>query len=376
MAIGDRGIALRQLNTLFSVGAIGGLTDAQLLERFTCYRDETAFQALVERHGPMVLRVCRQLVLRDAAGRRRCLSGNVFSPGADGPARPGCRGIIGALAFSGGRSYRRSRPVGVRVRRRRYELRAAEMVARPPHEGERDDLVRVVHEEVGHLPERYRKAVVLCLLEGLTPAQAAQHLNCPVGTVHSRLARGREQLHGRLSRRGLAAPAGILAVGCARTGASAAVPAALAGSTIRAALRLAVVQVSAGAVRTSVAALTGMMLRTMLMAKIRLTMATLLLVVGVVAVGAAVLARQGPGDRKPREAPQVKEAGPVNDFAPQRAELVNPADADAAKAPTATEALKTAKAGYRGESLGRQGDRPDREVPSHRQGDEGWHRAF
>src|SRR5271170_7369732 len=67
MAIGDRGVALRQLNTLFTVGVIGGLTDAQLLERFTSQREEAAelaFRALVERHGPMVLRVCRA-VLRD-----------------------------------------------------------------------------------------------------------------------------------------------------------------------------------------------------------------------------------------------------------------------------------------------------------------------
>ena len=62
MAIGDRGITLRHLNALFSVGRIGGLTDAQLLERFTSRQDETAmlaFRALVERHGPMVLRACR-----------------------------------------------------------------------------------------------------------------------------------------------------------------------------------------------------------------------------------------------------------------------------------------------------------------------------
>ena len=52
MTIGDRGIVLRHLNTLFSVGMIGELTDAQLLERFTSHRDETAelaFAALVER---------------------------------------------------------------------------------------------------------------------------------------------------------------------------------------------------------------------------------------------------------------------------------------------------------------------------------------
>ncbi len=61
--------ALRQIHRLFSIGTIGGLTDGELLERFTsCDHDhevaELAFAALVERHGPMVLRVC-QSVLHD-----------------------------------------------------------------------------------------------------------------------------------------------------------------------------------------------------------------------------------------------------------------------------------------------------------------------
>ncbi len=79
------------------------------------------------------------------------------------------------------------------------------------------------------------------------------------------------------------------------------------------------------------------------MAKIRVTMATLLLVVGVVAVVGVVLARQGPGDQKLREAPQVNGAGPVNNFAPQRAESGKPAAAEATKAPTASKALELAK---------------------------------
>ena len=65
--MGQNGAGLRHLQTLCSVGTVGGLTDGQLLERFTARSDEVAelaFAALVERHGPMVLRVCRS-VLRD-----------------------------------------------------------------------------------------------------------------------------------------------------------------------------------------------------------------------------------------------------------------------------------------------------------------------
>jgi hypothetical protein len=64
MAIETLGAALRQINRLFADGAVTGLSDAQLLERFVGRRDATSFEALVARHGPMVLSVCRS-VLRD-----------------------------------------------------------------------------------------------------------------------------------------------------------------------------------------------------------------------------------------------------------------------------------------------------------------------
>ena len=62
MAIGKDGAVLRQLRMLFNVGTVRDLTDGQLLERFATDRGEAAelaFAVLVERHGPMVLRVCR-----------------------------------------------------------------------------------------------------------------------------------------------------------------------------------------------------------------------------------------------------------------------------------------------------------------------------
>ena len=58
------GAVLRQIDRLFGVGTVAGLSDAQLLARFRTQRDEAAFVALVARHGPMVLAVCRG-VLRD-----------------------------------------------------------------------------------------------------------------------------------------------------------------------------------------------------------------------------------------------------------------------------------------------------------------------
>ena len=88
---------LREVRTLFGVGAVAGLSDAQLLERFRtrsaaadeAARDaEAAFEALVARHGPMVLGVCRR-ALADPAGGRRRLPGHVPRAGAPGGRGPG-----------------------------------------------------------------------------------------------------------------------------------------------------------------------------------------------------------------------------------------------------------------------------------------------
>jgi DNA-directed RNA polymerase specialized sigma24 family protein len=67
MSKGQHDVVSRYVHTLFNAGTVAGLTDQQLLERFRARSGEAAelaFAALVERHGPMVLRVCRS-VLRD-----------------------------------------------------------------------------------------------------------------------------------------------------------------------------------------------------------------------------------------------------------------------------------------------------------------------
>ena len=122
------------------------------------------------------------------------------------------------------------------------------------------------------LPERYRAAIVLCCLEGLTQQQAARQLGWPIGTVQSRLARGRERLRHRLIRRGLAPTVIIAALASHTRAVSAAIPPALADSTIRGATQLATASASvamSGFFSASVAALTEGVLRTMILTKLK-----------------------------------------------------------------------------------------------------------
>ena len=183
-------------------GAVGSLTDAQLLDRFADAGRRgvgAAFAAMVERHGPMVLRVCRRAsATRTTAHDAFQATFLVLATGRS--IRDASRSGAGSTASRAGSpaSRGRPRPAGVP---RAAGGRAEGAVDRRTR---RSTTRAALHEEFGRLPERYRAAVVLCYLDGLTHEEAADRLGWPVGTVKSRLARGRAALRDRLARRGLA----------------------------------------------------------------------------------------------------------------------------------------------------------------------------
>src|SRR5262249_54208020 len=111
------------------------------------------------------------------------------------------------------------------ARRSEHERRVAAMSrAESPWGGLEGELRSVLDEEMQYLPEKYRLPLVLCYLEGKTNEQAARQLGWPAGSISYRLARGRELLRKRLSRRGLLFAAGTFALLLTRTTVSAAVP--------------------------------------------------------------------------------------------------------------------------------------------------------
>jgi RNA polymerase sigma factor (sigma-70 family) len=215
--------------------AIGAPDDERLLDDVLGddpEASEEAFRALVSRHGPMVLRVCRQVLGQEQDAE------DVFQATFLVLAR-GASSIRNRRAL-GGWLHEIARRLAVRVkagsaRRRAMEMEAAEMSAGEYRsEGGWADLRPVIHEEVDRLPEVYRDAVVLCYLEGRTNEEAAALLRWPVGTVKGRLSRARALLRSRLGRRGVA----LAGLWMARISPEAAiaevVPADLSGTTVRA----------------------------------------------------------------------------------------------------------------------------------------------
>ena len=195
--------------------------------------------------------------------------------------------------------------------------------------------VRVLHEEVCRLPERYRAVIVLCCLEGLTQEQAARQLGWPIGTVQSRLSRGRERLRGPLIRRGLAPGVVIPLLASPPSGVSPAIPPALVECTIRGATQLAITGGSAamsGLFPGSVAALTEGVLRTMILTKLKIA-AFGLLSTCILVTGAGILAGQEPA---------AKPAGPRPPGAAKAGETVIPDQVSGTTAPDegSEEALK------------------------------------
>ena len=163
---GERlGTALRQIGQLFAEGVLSGLSDAQLLDRFVEHRDQSAFEALVARHGPMVLSVCRG-ILRDPNDAEDAFQAAflvMVKKAKTVRARHSLRGWLYQVA------HRIAIQANIAAgRRRAHEREAGQMASTTTSTGLTlaDALLPALHEEIARLPEKFRLAVVLCDLDG------------------------------------------------------------------------------------------------------------------------------------------------------------------------------------------------------------------
>lgn len=244
------------------------LTDGELLEHYLASRDESAFEALVRRHGPMVLAVCRRVAdnAQDAEDAFQATFLVFVRKAAS--IRP--RQMVGNWLY--GVAYRAGMKVRSVTTRHRTRERQMDMLPEPVtmESGLWDDLLPMLDQELDALPEKYRLPIVLCDLEGKTRKEAARTLDWPEGTVAGRLAQARTMLAKRLMKHGLPVSGGVLAALFARNAAAASLPSTLASAIITALGAPSIGSATATCVISGkVAAVADGVLKTMLIAKLK-----------------------------------------------------------------------------------------------------------
>jgi RNA polymerase sigma factor (sigma-70 family) len=264
-------------------------SDAGLLDRFARHGDESAFETLVAKHGPMVFGLCQRLLrheqdaedafqatfltLARKAGKisnKESLASWLYKVAY----RSACRGRSGSQLLTN-------------------EMRALD---RAGSEKEADviwaDLRSVLDQEIAGLAECYRRPIILCYLQGKSNADAARLLGCPKGTVVTHLARAREQLRRRLTRRGWTLSAGLLTTVLSEKAVAGALPGALARCTARSVLAYASGKVAgAGSVSEKVIVLSQGVLHMLWLDKIKMVAGVVLALV-VVGAGIGLATRQ------------------------------------------------------------------------------------
>jgi RNA polymerase sigma factor (sigma-70 family) len=272
-------------------------SDGELLDRFVRRCDEDAFAALVDRHGPMVLRVCRRVLGDEHAAE---------------DAFQACFLVLARRA----RSIRQSNTLAAWLHsvaaRLAFRLRAA--AGRRPsavtgqHADPADthldplaaltarELLAAVDEEIARLPENYQLPVLLCCVEGLSQEEVAARLGWTAGSLKGRLERGRRRLHARLTRRGLTLAAALSAVEAARGVATAECPARLGAAAVKAVLAFAGPARAASEIPDA-ARLASEFIGGAEAVKAK-TALVVLFVLGLTALGAATLTQSGPGEPK------------------------------------------------------------------------------
>jgi RNA polymerase sigma factor (sigma-70 family) len=305
------GMVLRHLCDLTTATGTEGPSDTELLRRFCARREETAFAALMQRHGRMVWGVCRDVLRHEQDAEDAFQATFLALARQAGSIR---KGEAVACWLHG-----TARRIALAARRAREARRVHERQARsmPPEKPLSEEALRealgMLDDEVQALPERQRAVFVLCCLEGKSRTEAAHALGWKEGTVASTLARARQLLQQRLARRGVTLTSALCAVVLVRQ-APAAAPAILARSTVRAALSYTAGNglpdtVSPMVVELAKGATTTMMttkLKAVLVVLLALGLGVVLLALGLGAAGISALAPRAEPSQRPAKQPAAQ----------------------------------------------------------------------
>jgi RNA polymerase sigma factor (sigma-70 family) len=281
--------------------------DGELLHAFLTRKDQPSFEALLRRHGPMVLRVCRRALgqEQDAEDAFQATFLVLARQAGSIRQRQSLAGWLHGVAYRMARNARRAA-----ARRRKNEREGCPaQPGDPAVSAAWQELQGLLDEEVARLPETFREPFVLCCLENRPGAEVARRLGLQEATVWKRVSRARKLLQQRLARRGLSPAVAVTAVAAA-DGALAAVPRSLVSPTLKAAGQLAAGQaLTAGLVPAQVITLVEGVNRAMSLSKAK-TVPLLLAAAGLLAAGLGLAALQGAGVEADKGPPPAAKAAP------------------------------------------------------------------
>lgn len=284
-----------------------GQSDGQLLAWFLRDRDEAAFEALVRRHGPMVMSVCRRLLrnYHDAEDAFQATFLVLVNKAASIVPPEKLAGWLHGVAYH---TALKAKATSVKRSHRERQVPALPEPEAVQQADTWHELLPLLDRELSRLPEKYRLPIILCDLEGRPIKEAACHLGWPQGTLAGRLARARAMLAKRLARHGPVLSGGALAAVLYERAASASVPGVLVGSTVKAAALLAAGHAAVGGlISVQAAALTEGVVLSMLLNKLKTVIVVLVvLLMGAWGGGWVVSHAAAKGQQERTAAPHAK----------------------------------------------------------------------
>jgi RNA polymerase sigma factor (sigma-70 family) len=175
--------------------------DHALLADYVHRSDGGAFSQLVDRHGPLVIGVCRNVLSRhhDAEDAAQATFLTLARKADSLLGHPSLAGWLHTVAWHISMRARQARQLRVQREHREDDSPAVEHDALVAAERSLQ-----LHTAVANLPEKHRLPIVLHHFEGWSEAEVAELLGAKVGTVSGRLSRGRAMLRDKLSRSNLA----------------------------------------------------------------------------------------------------------------------------------------------------------------------------